>query len=212
MAVERKRSEDRLAELERLKELGVELLFLQDQTFVGGVTPELAMTRRHYPISTPLGYTSGPMWTAARSSATWSASTTEIPRSCLASHGVPAGFPMPSAEPIPNLEASPTFASPGVGRVSIPSRSLNGSGLGALQQERSEAGAKEPLDMNTIDDNIIDMRKKLPPKERLSQLVGLRMRPEEYRALKREGEAHGLDLQNYVRMLVKTHQSRKAGK
>ena len=66
--------------------------------------------------------------------------------------------------------------------------------------------------MNNIDDNIISMRKKLPPKERLSQLVGLRMRPEEYRTLKHEAEAHGLDLQNYVRMLVKTHPRRKAGK
>ncbi len=61
-------------------------------------------------------------------------------------------------------------------------------------------------------DNNYGMRKKLPPKERLSQLVGMRMRPEEYQALKREAEAHGLALQNYVRMLVKTHPSRKAGK
>jgi predicted DNA binding CopG/RHH family protein len=66
--------------------------------------------------------------------------------------------------------------------------------------------------MDIIDDNIMHMRKKLPPQERLSQLVGLRMRPEEHRMLKKEAEAHGLDLQNYVRMLVKTHPSRKAGK
>ena len=61
-------------------------------------------------------------------------------------------------------------------------------------------------------DNTYSMRKKLHPKERLSQLVGMRMRPGEYRALKREAEAHGLDLQNFIRLLLKTHPSRKAGK
>lgn len=56
------------------------------------------------------------------------------------------------------------------------------------------------------------MKKKFRPEDRLSQLVGLRLRREEYLALKGEAGKHGLDLLNYIRMLLKTHQGRKGRK
>ena len=82
----------------------------------------------------------------------------------------------------------------------------------ALQSPPSEAGARRQLESIEIGVNMNRRRKKLPARQQLLHLVGLRMRPQEYLALKREAEEHELDLQNYLRMLLKTHQHRKGRK
>lgn len=45
--------------------------------------------------------------------------------------------------------------------------------------------------------------------EPLSELVGLRLKPSEVKALRREATSMGLDLVSYVRMLLATHPQRK---